>query len=51
MRAVVQRVFSARVVVDGEPVGEIGRGLCVLLGVTRNDGEEEAEWLARAGKP
>jgi D-tyrosyl-tRNA(Tyr) deacylase len=46
MRAVVQRVSSARVVVDGEPVGEIERGLCVLLGVTRDDGEEEATRLA-----
>jgi D-aminoacyl-tRNA deacylase len=46
MRAVVQRVSEARVVVDGEVVGEIGRGLCVLLGVAREDGEEEAERLA-----
>jgi D-tyrosyl-tRNA(Tyr) deacylase len=46
LRAVVQRVASARVVADGEVVGEIGRGLCVLLGVSRQDGEEEAERLA-----
>jgi D-tyrosyl-tRNA(Tyr) deacylase len=46
MRAVVQRVSSARVVVDGDVVGEIGRGLCVLLGVARSDGEAEAERLA-----
>ena len=46
MRAVVQRVSSARVVVDGEVVGEVGRGLCVLLGVSRTDGEEDAERLA-----
>jgi D-aminoacyl-tRNA deacylase len=46
MRAVVQRVSEARVVVDGAVVGEIGRGLCVLLGVAREDGEEEAERLA-----
>jgi D-tyrosyl-tRNA(Tyr) deacylase len=46
MRAVVQRVSSARVVVDGEVVGEVGRGLCVLLGVARDDGAEEAERLA-----
>ena len=46
MRAVVQRVSSARVVVAGEPVGEIGPGLCVLLGVARDDGEEEADRLA-----
>jgi D-aminoacyl-tRNA deacylase len=46
MKAVVQRVSAARVVVDGEAVGEIGRGLCVLLGVGRSDGEEEARRLA-----
>jgi D-aminoacyl-tRNA deacylase len=46
MKAVVQRVSSARVVVDGEAVGSIGRGLCVLLGVAREDGEEDAERLA-----
>ena len=46
MKAVVQRVSDARVVVDGAAVGEIGRGLCVLLGVGRSDGEEEARRLA-----
>jgi D-aminoacyl-tRNA deacylase len=46
MRAVVQRVSSARVVVDGDVLGEIGRGLCVLLGVARTDGKAEAERLA-----
>jgi D-tyrosyl-tRNA(Tyr) deacylase len=34
------------VVVDGEPVGDIRRGVCVLLGVARNDGEEDADRLA-----
>jgi D-aminoacyl-tRNA deacylase len=42
MRAVVQRVSRARV----SPGGEIGPGLCVLLGVARGDGEEEASRLA-----
>jgi D-tyrosyl-tRNA(Tyr) deacylase len=42
MRAVVQRVSRARV----SPGGEIGHGLCVLLGVARGDGEEQAAWLA-----
>jgi D-tyrosyl-tRNA(Tyr) deacylase len=42
MRAVVQRVSRARVT----PGGEIGHGLCVLLGVARADGEEEAARLA-----
>ncbi len=42
MRAVVQRVSRARVT----PGGEIGTGLCVLLGVARGDGEDEAARLA-----
>ena len=42
----VQRVASARVVVDGEVVGEIDAGLCVLLGVARDDDEDAAERLA-----
>jgi D-tyrosyl-tRNA(Tyr) deacylase len=46
MRAVVQRVSSASVRVDGEIVGEIGRGLLVLLGVRVGDGDAEARWLA-----
>jgi D-aminoacyl-tRNA deacylase len=46
LKAVVQRVSSARVLVDGAAVGEIGPGLCVLLGVAREDGEEDAERLA-----
>jgi D-aminoacyl-tRNA deacylase len=46
VRAVVQRVSSARVVVDGDVVGEIGAGLCVLLGVARDDGAEEAARLS-----
>ena len=46
MRAVVQRVLAARVVVDGDVVAEIGEGLCVLLGVARTDGPDEADRLA-----
>jgi D-tyrosyl-tRNA(Tyr) deacylase len=45
MRACVQRVSSARVVVSGETVGEIGRGLLVLLGVAASDGDEDLRWL------
>jgi D-tyrosyl-tRNA(Tyr) deacylase len=45
MRAVCQRVSEARVRVGGEVVGEIGAGLCVLLGVARGDGEADAERL------
>ena len=46
MRAVVQRVSEARVEVDGKTVGEIGAGLCVLLGVARDDDAVAAERLA-----
>jgi D-aminoacyl-tRNA deacylase len=46
LRAVVQRVSAARVVVESEVVGEIERGLCVLLGVAEGDGEAEVERLA-----
>jgi len=48
MRAVVQRVDGASVVVDGQTVGEIlGEGLCVLVGVTHEDTKEKAAQLAR----
>jgi len=46
VRAVVQRVSSARVEVDGEVAGSIGRGLLVLLGVGQGDTEKQAQWLA-----
>ena len=46
MKAVVQRVSKARVTVGGKPVGEVGPGLCVLLGVARGDGAAEAQKLA-----
>src|ERR1700704_2892523 len=46
MRALVQRVSRASVSVDGALVSEIGPGLLVLLGVSREDGEGEADWLA-----
>ena len=48
MRAVLQRVTSASVTVDGVLVGAIERpGLVVLVGVTHDDGPEQVEWLAR----
>jgi D-aminoacyl-tRNA deacylase len=47
MRAVVQRVLSASVTVDGEVVGSIDGGLLVLLGVTHDDTDTEAVWIAR----
>lgn len=46
MRAVVQRVRYAAVRVGDETVGEIGRGLCVLLGVASEDGVDQASALA-----
>ncbi|MEJ7796479.1 MAG: D-aminoacyl-tRNA deacylase [Nocardioides sp.] len=47
MRAVVQRVLSASVTVDGEVVGAIDEpGLLVYLGVTHTDGEPEIAWTA-----
>ncbi len=46
MRALVQRVTDARVRIDGDVVGEIGPGLCVLVGVTHSDTDAEAVRLA-----
>ena len=46
MKAVVQRVSSAGVDVDGERVGEIDRGLLVLLGVAEGDEARDARWMA-----
>lgn len=48
MRAVVQRVLSASVAVDGKVVGSVEEpGLLVLLGVTHSDGPEQVAWMAR----
>ena len=48
MRAVVQRVTSASVTVDGQVVGELpSPGLLVYLGVTHTDGPDDATWTAR----
>jgi D-tyrosyl-tRNA(Tyr) deacylase len=46
MKAVIQRVASASVVVGSETVGAIGRGILVLLGVEKGDNEAKADWLA-----
>lgn len=46
MRAVVQRVKSAAVYVEGRVTGEIGQGLMVLVGVGRGDGDEDIAYLA-----
>lgn len=45
MRSVIQRVSRAKVTVDGETTGEIGKGILVLLGVSREDSEREAVYL------
>ncbi len=47
MRAVIQRVKEAKVVVAGEEVARIGKGLLVLLGVSKEDGQEDVAYLAR----
>lgn len=46
VRAVVERVRSARVTVEGRTVGEIGPGALVLVGISREDGREAADRLA-----
>jgi len=46
VKAVIQRVSRAEVSVAGEPVGRIGHGLCVFLGIGKNDGESNADHLA-----
>jgi D-aminoacyl-tRNA deacylase len=47
MKAVVQRVTTARVTVQGAVVSQIGRGVLVLLGVEKGDREGDAAWLAK----
>lgn len=47
MKAVIQRVANASVVVDGETVGSCGRGYLILLGVAQGDSELDAELLCR----
>ncbi len=46
MRAVIQRVTEASVEVDGHEIGRCGRGVLVLLGISPDDGETQARWLA-----
>ena len=45
MRAVLQRVSRAKVIVGDETTGEIGKGILVLLGVSRGDSETEAKYI------
>lgn len=46
MRCVVQRVNRASVTVEGQTVGEINKGLLVLVGVGQDDGESDIKWMA-----
>lgn len=46
MRALIQRVLEASVVVDGQKVGAIGPGLLVFLGVGKGDAEPQVDWMA-----
>ena len=46
MKAVVQRVVDASVAVDGKITGKIKSGLLVYLGVAKDDGQSDADWLA-----
>jgi D-aminoacyl-tRNA deacylase len=47
VRALVQRVGSAAVTVEGEEIAAIGRGLLVLLGVRAGDVDADADWISR----
>lgn len=47
MKAIIQRVVEASVLIDGQDVGNIGPGLVVLLGVGRGDQESDAKYLTR----
>lgn len=46
MRALIQRVSMAKVTVDNQILGQIQKGLLILLGITHGDTEEKAAWLA-----
>jgi D-tyrosyl-tRNA(Tyr) deacylase len=46
MRAVIQRVSEAKVEVDGQVIGAVGRGLLVYLGVGKEDAQTDAEFMA-----
>ncbi len=46
MKIILQRVKQAAVKVEGKKVAEIGKGICLLVGVEKGDGEEDAQYLA-----
>ncbi|XP_046650870.1 D-aminoacyl-tRNA deacylase-like [Daphnia pulicaria] len=47
MKAVIQRVLSAKVTVDGTEVSSIGKGVLAFVGISVNDTEKDAEYIAR----
>ncbi|GAB0092714.1 D-aminoacyl-tRNA deacylase [Sergentomyia squamirostris] len=47
MKAIIQRVSSASVTVDQEVISAIGRGLCVLVGICRDDSQKDVEYIVR----
>ncbi|EFN82949.1 D-aminoacyl-tRNA deacylase 1 [Harpegnathos saltator] len=47
MKAVIQRVSKASVLVDGEVISSIGNGLCILIGIKRDDGRADVEYIVR----
>ncbi|MDM9379218.1 D-aminoacyl-tRNA deacylase [Chlorogloeopsis sp. ULAP01] len=47
MRVIIQRVKSSQVIVDGEIVGKIGRGLNLLVGIAETDTDAELDWMVR----
>jgi D-tyrosyl-tRNA(Tyr) deacylase len=47
MRVILQRVTSSKVIVEGHTIGEIGRGLNLLVGIADTDTEAELDWMAR----
>jgi D-tyrosyl-tRNA(Tyr) deacylase len=47
MRAVVQRVLSAKVLVDGKEISSISKGILVLLGISKDDGEEDISYMVK----
>lgn len=47
MRLVIQRVSHASVIVENEIIGQIGKGLLILLGIEQTDSEEDVDWLVQ----
>ncbi|RXQ95061.1 D-tyrosyl-tRNA(Tyr) deacylase [Ancylomarina salipaludis] len=47
MRVVIQRVSRASVEVENQVIGEIGKGLMILVGIENSDGQEDIDWLCK----